>query len=82
MVQRLQNSRRAGWYCRVLEPGEITAGDQLELVDRPYPEWNLDRLLRVIFERNTPLKEVRECHSLPLPESWNRLLGKRLKAAG
>lgn len=80
MVQRVQSSRRAGWYCRVIESGEIARGDQLDRVARPYPEWNLDRLLRVIFERETQPEEVRECMRLPLPESWNRLLAKRLQS--
>ena len=31
-------TRRSGWYYRVLEPGTVRAGDDLELVERPWPD--------------------------------------------
>jgi MOSC domain-containing protein YiiM len=43
MVKRVLASGRTGWYLRVIESGEIEAGDAVELVDRPWPEWTLDR---------------------------------------
>jgi MOSC domain-containing protein YiiM len=48
MVRRVQQSGRTGWYYRVLEEGEIGAGDALTLVERPCPEWSVARLQRVL----------------------------------
>lgn len=39
---------RAGWYYRVIEPGAVAAGDRLELVERPYPQWSVARVFDLI----------------------------------
>ena len=36
-------TRRSGWYYRVLEEGEVAAGDTLTLVERPRPDWPVER---------------------------------------
>ncbi|KFK60744.1 hypothetical protein JS84_24875, partial [Vibrio vulnificus] len=38
MARRLQDTLRTGWYFRVLEEGDIGAGDEIILCERPYPE--------------------------------------------
>ena len=52
MALRVQTSLRAGWYLRVLQVGQVQAGDTVWLLARPHPEWPIDRLLRVIAERD------------------------------
>src|SRR5262249_21933611 len=49
MSRAVQDSRRTGWYYRVLEAGEIGAGDTLERLARPHPHWSVERLLRVLY---------------------------------
>lgn len=39
---------RAGWYYRVIEAGQVAAGDSLELIARPQPEWNVARVFDLI----------------------------------
>jgi MOSC domain-containing protein YiiM len=41
--------RRSGWYYRVIEEGETEAGDALELLDRPLPEWSVRRVFGLII---------------------------------
>jgi len=36
-------ARCAGWYYRVIEEGEVAAGDGMDLTERPYPEWSVAR---------------------------------------
>lgn len=43
------NSRRPGWYYRVIEEGEAAAGDTLELVGRPHPEWTILRTFGLLI---------------------------------
>ena len=43
---------RLGWYFRVLEPGEITAGDRVDPRERPSPEWTISRINRHYFAAN------------------------------
>jgi MOSC domain-containing protein YiiM len=40
---------RLGWYVRVLEPGEIRAGDHLDPSERPSPDWTIHRINRLYF---------------------------------
>ncbi|MGH6651245.1 MAG: MOSC domain-containing protein [Sphingopyxis sp.] len=42
-------SRRSGWYYRVIEEGTVAAGDSLELVARPLPEWNVERVFALLI---------------------------------
>lgn len=39
---------RSGWYYRVIEEGEAQAGDSLEPVSRPFPEWSVRRVFDLI----------------------------------
>lgn len=42
-------SRRSGWYYRVIEEGTVAAGDSLELVARPLPEWSVERVFALLI---------------------------------
>jgi len=37
----VQENGRTGWYFRVLKEGVIEAAMNMELVDRPYPEFSV-----------------------------------------
>lgn len=39
---------RSGWYYRVIEPGNARAGDRLELVERPCPDWTVARVFTLL----------------------------------
>lgn len=80
MARRVQQSRRAGWYLRVLRPGSVATGDAIRLVARPYPDWSMARLLRVIAERDCESATLRAIIALPLPASWLKLFRGRLES--
>ena len=66
-------TRRSGWYYRVLEPGTVRAGDELELVERPYPEWPLASLFGLLIggeakDRPADLRALRDVPALA--ETW------------
>lgn len=42
-------SRRGGWYYRVIEDGAVSAGDALELIDRPLPDWSVERVFHLLI---------------------------------
>lgn len=42
-------TRRSGWYYRVIEEGSVAAGDTLELVARPLPEWTVERVFGLLI---------------------------------
>jgi MOSC domain-containing protein YiiM len=41
--------RRSGWYYRVIEEGAGEAGDELALVDRPFPDWTVKRVFGLVI---------------------------------
>lgn len=81
MARRLQASGRTGWYYRVPEPGKVRVGDSLHLLQRPHPDWPLSRLLDMLYRRMLDRDLLEEAATLPLPESWMRLIQNRLRTA-
>ena len=78
MALQVQQSLRCGWYLRVLETGHIQAGDPIFLLERPFPDWPLTRILQLIDSRNCDEHAMREALRLPLPSSWQHLFEQRL----
>ena len=39
----------AGFFCRVVEEGELDDGDCLSVVERPHPQWSLERVSRLLY---------------------------------
>ena len=77
MSTRVQNTLRAGWYCRTLQAGVVQAGDALELLERPHPGWTVQRLLALIRDRECHPAVLNEVLALPLPPSWHKLFTRR-----
>lgn len=49
MPARAIASGRLGWYFRVLEEGQLQAGDRLVLASRANPQWTIARINRLYF---------------------------------
>lgn len=79
MARRLQDTLRTGWYFRVLEEGDIGAGDEIILCERPYPEWPLARIMGAVFTGCLDREELTQLSELPLVESWGKLVERRLE---
>jgi len=43
------SSGRSGWYYRVIEEGAVAAGDTLDLVERPLPDWTVARVFALLI---------------------------------
>lgn len=78
MAARVQASLRAGWYLRVLEPGYVTAGDGVEVVERPFPSHSVADLLALIRDRESSPDRIEPVLRLPLTPSWRKLFERRL----
>jgi len=66
---------RSGWYYRVLEPGHVSVGSQLELLERPHPEWTVARVFGLIVSGTEPREAgvLRELADLgALSADWRR----------
>ena len=76
-------SGRAGWYYRVLEPGEIAPGDEVSLVERPNPNFSFARLVELISHGRATLPELeRMQHMEGLAGNWRQWAQDRLSQSG
>jgi MOSC domain-containing protein YiiM len=76
-------SGRTGWYFRVLEEGTVAPELELRLLERPAPEWTIDRVNRVSHGKDVAASELvalAECQWLA--GGWRIWAGKRAAEAG
>ncbi len=82
MPQLVIDSGRTGWYLRVLEAGIVSSGDSLELVDKPYPQWTIEAVNDVAYNRDpidtAAARELSECPLLA--EAWRSKFRKLASA--
>ena len=69
MAYRVQKTGRTGWYYRVLQVGRIEPGDEIELIERPQPEWPLSRLISLLYDRTTAFDELARLAEIPSMQS-------------
>jgi MOSC domain-containing protein YiiM len=71
MVKRFLASRRTGFYFRVLQEGEVGAGDTLELVSRDDNNITVADITQLYTrEKNNPELLHRAAQLEALPQSW------------
>lgn len=81
VVKAMARSGRCGWYFRVLEPGAIAAGDGHDVIDRPNPDWPLNRFSPIAAGKAGRVEELAELAVLPgLSGYWRAKLAQRLQA--
>lgn len=79
--RRSQESGRTGWFYRVLEPGEVAAGDAVTVVDRPLPDWPIARLQHYLYHATDDLDIARRLSELPhLSPGFRALFAKRVES--
>ena len=80
LPQVVLDTGRSGWYLRVLVPGELGAGDLIELLDRPHPLWPVARATRVMQRVDDEPRAAGELAALPeLSEAWRDALTARAR---
>jgi MOSC domain-containing protein YiiM len=76
--QVIQNAK-SGWYLRVLTEGELAAGSEMSLIERPHPTWTIQRASDLMHHRKHDLAAAAELASLPeLSEAWRETLQERI----
>ena len=74
----VSGSGRTGYYLRVLEPGEVGAGDMMTLTERPLPLWPVARVNRAMYADKADANLAEELSRLPLlAEAWRRPFRRR-----
>lgn len=74
----VQKTCRTGWYYRVLQPGEIRQGDALRLLERPQPDWPMDRAIAARFNPRLDSRLAAELAAIPeAAEKWRQDFAKK-----
>ncbi len=81
LTKRVAETGRTGWYCRVLQEGEVQHDMPIVLVDRPYPQWTVALVYDFGHDRNTDVALARELATCSLlAEFWQELVVERAVA--
>jgi MOSC domain-containing protein YiiM len=76
LVATIRQNHRHGWYLRVVRPGLIEAGQEVRLVARPWPEWNVARVAEVKWCREKFAADAARLAGCPaLSPEWREALG-------
>lgn len=79
VARKLSEKRRTGWYYRVLENGSFKVDDELEIIERPHPLWQLSRLLHYLYEETANREALKALSKLgPLAPTTRELFQRRL----
>lgn len=79
MVAQIIESGRCGWYFRVVETGEVQAGDSLERIAIGAGEWSVSRVFRALVAGKASAAEYAALADLPAlsPELRKKAAAKR-----
>jgi len=79
MSRLMQDSMKTGWYFKVIQNGEMTAGDDIILINRPNEMWTLSKVLDVLFVDKLNYDALETLSKLKLVPSWQKMVTNRLK---
>ncbi|WP_260954354.1 MOSC domain-containing protein [Pseudomonas citri] len=80
MSMFVANERITGWYYRVLQPGFIEAGSQIELLERHTERFSIDWFWQVQLSHRPDIDELLALASAPgLAADWGARLSERAK---
>ena len=75
----VKDSGKTGYYLRVLQPGLVTPGDPLTLLDRPQPDWPVARVNAIMYVHTQDAALAAEAARLPLlAEAWKSPFRRRV----
>ncbi|MEZ6131239.1 MAG: MOSC domain-containing protein [Planctomycetaceae bacterium] len=78
LAVRVQQTSRTGWYLRVLEEGDVEAGAEVFLIDRPNPDWTIAAPNELMHHDKNNIATAQALATLPeLSASWRATLTRR-----
>ena len=81
LTNRVAETGRTGWYCRVLQEGEVQHNMPIILIDRPYPQWTVALVNDFGHNRSGDVELAHALAECPLlAEFWQELVVERALA--
>ena len=79
VIKRFLDSARTGFYCAVLEEGEVQAGDRITMVERAADVLPVTEITRLFARDKTDVAALaRVANSAALPDDWRRYFKDQL----
>jgi MOSC domain-containing protein YiiM len=79
VIRKFLASGRSGFYCSVLQEGEVGAGDRIELIERTQDHVRVSDITRLYTSEKYSIEMLRLAIELEaLPESWKEHFRVRL----
>lgn len=73
---------RMGWYVRVLQEGDVSAGEAMRLIERPMEQWSIARLNELFYHDRSNVEDAQAMANCQvLAESWRGEFRKRVEKA-
>jgi MOSC domain-containing protein YiiM len=75
VVAHMVKTQMCGWYYRVIEQGLVQAGDDLTLINRPFPDWSLKRVIKLLIAgegKNDPQAIHYLANMRVLAQNWRK----------
>lgn len=80
LALQVQRNGQTGWYFRVLKEGYIEAGLLLELQERFYPQWTIEKANQIMHHEINDRENAAKLASCPLLSSnWRKTLSLRVE---
>ncbi len=81
LTKLVEKSGRTGWYLRVLQEGYVEAGQQVTLLEHPYPRWTITAATQAIRKRHKNPSPALELLAIPALGIRTRSQLEELKVA-
>ena len=84
LTPEVQRTGKTGWYFRVLEPGKISAGMEIDLVEKSTcadaeSGWTIKIANQIIYDQNADISLIEALASFePLSQSWKSQLNQAI----
>lgn len=79
-IRKMKKTGKTGWFYRVIEEGYVEGAVELELIDRPHPEWSIAAINEAMYVEKENLRlayELSQCELLS--PGWRRFFARRLQ---
>lgn len=78
LAARVEQTGFTGFYFRVLRHGHVQTGDALALMDRPFPQWTIERCNQIMHHLKDDAESAASLAECPLlSSSWKDALWLR-----
>ncbi|MGR5076367.1 MOSC domain-containing protein [Photobacterium swingsii] len=75
-----QDNAKTGWFYRVITQGEIQTGIPISVIERPFPQWTVERVQHYLYHETSNKDATTELANLePLADEVKNVFKRRLE---